>query len=177
MSFSVVESGYDQAQVDACLDGLRDQLARTAAQARSAAEVRAELAVARQEIDRLRALLAARPGVSEAAGVQRQAADFLAQAREVLLSAREEARQVRDRAYAEALQSRRDFEAALRARRRREARMDEILRQAGILTEPVDEPAPSAVPATRPADGGVDDPAQGAEQRLPSTAAGAPDRG
>ena len=89
---------------------------------------------------------------------QEEAAQIRAQARDELTSAREEARLLRDQVYAEALQARRDFEAALQARRRREARVDEILREVDLVAVSVEQgsggPTGSAVPATRAAAGG-----------------------
>jgi len=63
----------------------------------------------------------------EQARVAAAAAEMLAQARAELAAAQREAERVRARAYQDALRARRDFEAALHARRQREQRADEIL--------------------------------------------------
>ncbi|MER5338171.1 ATPase [Micromonospora sp. NPDC002717] len=169
MRFSVVETGYDQRQVDSCLDQLGIRLTRLAARAEGAAGAGREWDEIRDEASALCGLLQrldlgdrgmGRYGVG---GAEREAADILAQARFELDAAREEARQVRERVYAEAVQARRDFEAALYARRRREARADQIL--GGFAGEPVPADTPTAaagltgggVPATRiAARGGAD---------------------
>jgi len=168
MEFSVVEIGYDQDQVNSCLEDLCRQLARMAAQAEAAAEANEELDLVREEVERLRGLLSGKPGGYRTpastrfqemlAVAQEEAAQIRAQARDELTSAREEARLLRDQVYAEALQARRDFEAALQARRRREARVDEILREVDLVAVSVEQgsggPTGSAVPATRAAAGG-----------------------
>ncbi|MEV4492880.1 ATPase [Micromonospora coxensis] len=166
MRFSVVETGYDQRQVDSCLDELGIRLTRLAARAEVAAGAGREWDQIRQEATLLRGLVD-RQGVPtdggalaarrDASAVEREAAEILAQARSELDAAREEARQVRERVYAEAMQARREFEAALHERRRREARVDRIL--AGLPGEavPADTPTAAAstggVPATRVATG------------------------
>ncbi|MFG1847308.1 ATPase [Micromonospora carbonacea] len=164
MRFSVVEFGYDRRQVDACLDQLAVRLSRLAACAEGAAGAGRDWDRFRDEATRLCELVEHRPelaagadGARAALGdVEREAAEILAQARSELDAAREEARRVREQVYADALSARRDFEAALAARRRREARVD------GILAGPVvaaDTPTaaaavPSAgVPTTRAAAG------------------------
>lgn len=136
MQFSVVEIGYDREQVDACLADLNDQLMRLQAEAQVAAETNAELVMVREEVARLRRLLAGRPSVYRTSGrmqqllaaAEEEAAEIVAQARDELVIAQREAEQVRARAYADALRARRDFELALYARRQREERADEILR-------------------------------------------------
>ncbi|MFC0505909.1 ATPase [Micromonospora costi] len=159
MRFSVVDIGYDQRQVDSCLDELGIRLVRLAAWAESAAGTDREWDRIRQETTGLCALFrrfdpddAAVVGRS-AGEVEREAAEILAQARIALDAAREEARLVRERAYAEAVQARRELEAALDARRRREARADEILDGVRVEPVPVDTPTAAAgatgVPATR----------------------------
>ncbi|MGI5521157.1 ATPase [Micromonospora sp. CA-259024] len=163
MRFSVVEIGYDQRQVDSCLDELAIRLSRLAVRAEGAAGVASEWDEIRQEAAWLSGLLQ-RLDLGDAAttrrtgdAVRREAADILAQARFELDEAREEARQVRERAYAEAVQARRDVEAALHARRRREARVDEILREVTADQVPVDTPTAAAgVPGSRVGVGGVD---------------------
>ncbi|MFC3502300.1 ATPase [Micromonospora krabiensis] len=165
MRFSVVDMGYDQWQVDSCLDELGVRLTRLAALAESAAGDGREWDRIRQEASGLCGLLRRTDPAGAAAGrglgeVEREAADILARARVELDAAREEARQLRERAYAEAVQARRDFEAALYARRRREARVDEILGGLGTEPVPVDTPTAAAgatgVPATRAAAGGAE---------------------
>ncbi|MEU5567227.1 ATPase [Micromonospora musae] len=161
MRFPVVEIGYDQRQVDSCLDELAVRLTRLAAWAESAAGADREWDRIRQEATGLCALLrrldpddAAVVGLA-VGQVQREAAEILALARTELDAAREEARQVRERAYADAVRARREFEAALHARRRRVARVDELLDGAGVEPVPVDTPTAAAgatgagVPATR----------------------------
>ncbi|MFU8852482.1 ATPase [Micromonospora sp. SL1-18] len=173
MRFSVVETGYDQRQVDSCLDELGIRLVRLAARAESAGAGR-EWDRIRQEATHLCDLLHRRtvPGEDAAtvrAGavlVEREAAELLARARGELEAAREEARQVREQAYAEALRTRRDVEAALLARRRREARVDEILSGVRGDVVPPDTPTAAAgVPATRVATGAPGDPATGPTER------------
>ncbi|WP_433270067.1 ATPase [Micromonospora vinacea] len=151
MRFSVVETGYDQRQVDYCLDELGIRLSRLAARAEGAAGATREWDEIRQEAAWLSGLLQ-RLDLGDATTTtrhtgdpaRREAAEILAQARVELTEAREEARRVRERAYAEAVQARRDFEAALDARRRREARVDEILGQVAADQVPADTPTAAA---------------------------------
>ncbi|MET8912373.1 ATPase [Micromonospora sp. NPDC004551] len=150
MRFSVVETGYDQRQVDSCLDELGIRLVRLAARAESAAGAGREWDQIREDATHLCDFLRRRTAVVDrdvAAGTaaEREAARLLAQARSELEAAREEARQVREQAYAEAVRARRDFEAALVARRRREARVDEIL--AGARGDTVSPDTPTAAAA------------------------------
>ncbi|MET7806901.1 ATPase [Micromonospora chersina] len=147
MRFSVVETGYDQRQVDSCLDELGIRLVRLAARAESAAGAGREWDQIREDAthlcDFLRRRTAAVEGESAAGtAAEREAAALVAQARSELEAAREEARQVREQAYAEAVRARRDFEAALLARRRREARVDEVL--AGVRGDVVPPDTPTA---------------------------------
>jgi hypothetical protein len=147
MRFSVVETGYDQRQVDSCLDELTIRLVRLAARAESAAGAGREWDQVREDATHLCDFLRRRTAVvdgAEAAGTaaDREAAALLAEARGELEAAREEARRVREQAYAEAVRARRDFEAALLTRRRREARVDEIL--AGVRGETVSPETPTA---------------------------------
>ncbi|MBG6104285.1 hypothetical protein IW249_004699 [Micromonospora vinacea] len=163
MRFSVVETGYDQRQVDYCLDELGIRLSRLAARAEGAAGATREWDEIRQEAAWLSGLLQ-RLDLGDATttrpageAVRREAAEILAQARAELDDAREEARLVRERAYAEAVQTRRDVEAALDARRRREERVDEILDQLTADQVPVDTPTAAAgVPGSRVGVGGLD---------------------
>lgn len=149
MRFSVVDIGYDQRQVDSCLDELGIRLVRLAARAESAAGAGREWDQVREDAthlcDFLRRRTAAVDG-DEVVGTaaEREAARLLTEARSELEAAREEARQVREQAYAEAVRARRDFEAALLARRRREARVDEILAGARGDTVPPDTPTAAA---------------------------------
>ncbi|RKF28764.1 ATPase [Micromonospora globbae] len=176
MRFSVVEIGYDRRQVDSCLDELGVRLTRLAAWAESTAGTGREWDRIRREAAGLCGLLR-RYDVDDAAvvgrhagEVEREAAAILARARFELDAAREEARQVRERAYAEAVQARREFEAALQARRRREARADEILGGVAVEPVPVDTPTAAAattgsgVPATRGAAVGAGDPPGGRDE-------------
>ncbi|GGO19249.1 ATPase [Micromonospora parathelypteridis] len=163
MRFSVVGTGYDQRQVDSCLDELGIRLSRLAARAEVAAGAAREFDEIRQEAAWLSGLLRrldlgdATVGRYGGDAVRHEAAELLAQARVALDEAREEARQVRERAYAEAVQARRDFEVALYARRRREARVDEILNQVTGDQVPADTPTAAAgVPGTRVGVGGLD---------------------
>jgi hypothetical protein len=169
MRFSVVKTGYDQRQVDACLDELAVRLSRLAARAEGAAGATREWDEIRQEATWLSGLLQ-RLDLGDAATTRRagdvvrqEADEILAQARCALDEAREEARRLREQAYEDAVQARRDFEEALHARRRREALADEIL--TGVTVEPVPADTPTAaagtgVPATRMAAGGRDSGAQ-----------------
>ncbi|MFJ8578206.1 ATPase [Micromonospora sp. NPDC093277] len=169
MRFSVVDTGYDQRQVDSCLDELGIRLVRLAARAESVGGVDREWDGIRQEATYLCDFLRRRTAPGDdavvragAALVEREAAELLARARGELEAAREEARQVREQAYAEALRARRDVEAALLARRRREARVEEMLSGARTDTVPADTPTAAAgVPATRAAAGAPGDPATG----------------
>jgi cell division septum initiation protein DivIVA len=144
MEFSVVEIGYDQHEVDRCLEELGQRLSRLAVRTDAVAKNNPELVQLRVEIDRLSGLLVVPPPPGDASGrarqllltAEREAAEILARARADLAAAREEARQVRDQVYAEAVQARRDFEAALQARRIRAERVDEILRDAVISRMP-----------------------------------------
>ncbi|MGN9778462.1 ATPase [Micromonospora sp. H33] len=151
MRFSVVEIGYDQRQVDYCLDELGIRLMRLAVRAEGAAGTGREWDEIREEAAGLCGLLQ-RLDIGDgdvsrryAGAVEREAAELLAQARFELDAAREEARQVRERVYEEAVQARREFEEALHARRRREARVDEIL--GGVTAEPVPADTPTAAAA------------------------------
>ncbi|MEV0157248.1 ATPase [Micromonospora sp. NPDC050686] len=182
MEFSVVEIGYDQRQVDSCLDEVDARLSRLAARVQRLAAAGREWDQIRREAELLRTGLARRGGPAtgaaaadrdrraaagsgdrqvvrrDAAGVRREAAEILAAARQELDAAREEARQVRDRAYAEAVRARREFEAALDERRRRAARAEQLL--SGV-TVAVDTPTAAAgVPATRAAGGAGDAPVE-----------------
>ncbi|MFG2054718.1 ATPase [Micromonospora sp. NPDC048930] len=175
MRFSVVETGYDQRQVDSCLDELGIRLVRLAARAESAAGAGREWDQIRQEATLLCDFLRRRTAPVEgdraaaragAAVVEREAAELLARARSELEAAREEARQVREQAYDEAVRARRDFEAALLARRRREARVEEIL--AGGRAEPVPADTPTAaagVPSSRVGAGTAGDGGTGSAER------------
>ncbi|SCF24310.1 hypothetical protein GA0074695_4696 [Micromonospora viridifaciens] len=174
MRFSVVETGYDQRQVDSCLDELGIRLVRLAARAESAAGAGREWDRIRQEATHLCDFLRCRTASDEdvaavragATLAEREAAELLARARGELEAAREEARRVREQAYAEALRARRDVEAALLARHRREARVEEIL--SGVRVDPVPPDTPTAaagVPATRAATGAPGDPATGPTER------------
>ncbi|MFI7070932.1 ATPase [Micromonospora sediminicola] len=154
MRFSVVESGYDRRQVDACLDELALRLGRLAARAEGVAGVGREWDQIRLDALHLGEFLrrrtvpdgAATPGPT---AVEREAADLLARARAELEDARQEARRVREEAYAEAVRARREFEAALLARRRRAARIEEILTGDRV---PADTPTAAAgVPGRSPA--------------------------
>lgn len=155
MKFSVVECGYDRRQVDAGLGELADRLARIAVRATAAAGSGPEavLAVVRDEVGRLIALLSAPGAVPEDPAhrtrpprtAAEQAVDLLTRARAELVAAEQEAARIRDRAYADALRARRDFEASLRARQLRAERAETIL--AG-LTLP---PAGPALDPSRPA--------------------------
>ncbi|MFG2049936.1 ATPase [Micromonospora sp. NPDC048935] len=163
MRFSVVETGYDKRQVDSCLDELGIRLSRLAARAGGAAEASPEWDEIRQEAAWLSGLLQ-RLDLGDTAGtrsagdaVRGEAAEILARARAELDEARAEARRVRERAYEEAVQARRDFEAALYVRRRREARLDEILAQVTPEQVPADTPTAAAgVPGGRLVAGGLD---------------------
>ncbi|MFG1778009.1 ATPase [Micromonospora sp. NPDC049051] len=164
MRFCVVETGYDQGQVDSCLDEIGIRLARLAARAEGAARAGREWDEIRDEATALRGLLQ-RLDLGDADRTRRagEAADLLTRARVELDAAREEARQVRERVYAEAVQARREFEEALHARRRREERVDRILDGLTTETVPADTPTAAAavpgggVPATRiGARGGAD---------------------
>ncbi|MFY1702574.1 ATPase [Micromonospora sp. WMMA1923] len=164
MRFSVVANGYDQGQVDSCLTELSVGLTRLAARAegvvpgRDADQIRQEAVRLRTLVDR-RVAAAGRPG-REPADLERRAAEVFAQARIELDAAREEARQLRERAYAEAVRARREFEAALQARRRRADQVDELLSDVTVEAVPVDQPTAAAggVPATRAAAGAVEPP-------------------
>jgi hypothetical protein len=161
MRFSVVETGYDQRQVDSCLDELGMRLVRLAARAESAAGAGREWDEIREEAVHLCDFLRRRTAPAETdlaaaharvSAVEREAAELLARARGELEAARQEAREVREHAYAEAVRARRDFEEALLARRRREARVEEILTGARGETVPVETPTAAAgVPAGRAA--------------------------
>ncbi|MEU8330457.1 ATPase [Micromonospora sp. NPDC048839] len=150
MRFSIVETGYDRRQVDSCLDELGIRLSRLAARAEGAADASGEWDEIRQEAAWLSGLLQ-RLDLGDTAvtgdtstGERRAAAEILAQARAELHEARAEARQVREQAYEEAVQARRDFEAALYVRRRREARVDQLLGQVTEDQVPADTPTAAA---------------------------------
>ncbi|MFF3869340.1 ATPase [Micromonospora sp. NPDC001898] len=160
MRFSVVEFGYDRRQVDSCLDELAVRLSRLAARAEGAAVTGREWDRLRRDAARLCDLVERHR--ADAAGVdpsrsspppeaEREAAEALARARFELDAAREEARQLREQAYAEAVRARRDVEAALAARSLRAARLDEIL--TGPVGEPVAADTPTAAASVPP--GGV----------------------
>lgn len=159
MDFSIAKMGYDQDQVDSCLADLSERLARLAAPADVAAGPGDELIRVRQEAARLHGMLTGGSAGDRGparmrellAVAEQEAAQLLARARGELTAAQEEARQLRDQVYAEAVQARREFEAALHARRLREEQVDHILRDVTVVSAPADDPetAPSAVPATR----------------------------
>ncbi|TDC77854.1 ATPase [Micromonospora sp. KC606] len=163
MGFSVVDTGYDCRQVDSCLDELGVRLTRLAARAEAAAGAGREWDQIRQEATLLRGLVDLATGGApasawrDASAAEREAGEILARARGELEAAREEARQVRERAYAEAVRARREFEAALHERRRREARADRVLAGVPTTVVPADTPTAAAsaggVPATRIATG------------------------
>nr|MDT0657432.1 ATPase [Micromonospora sp. DSM 115978] len=145
MKFSVVEIGYDRGQVDAYLADLAERLARVVAGVDAAGGVDEDLAAARLAARHLRdALVEDQPEghlpsyrmERLIAGAHEEAAGILSRARAELTAAREEARLVRDRVYAEAMQARRDFEAALHARRMRAQQVDEILRDVRVVLVP-----------------------------------------
>ncbi|WP_229402037.1 ATPase [Micromonospora okii] len=159
MRFSVVEFGYDRRQVDACLDALAVRLSRLAARAEGATGAGRDWELLRDEAAGLCDLVG-RPsadGRAAASGdVEREAAELLARARYELDAAREEARRIREQVYTEAVHARRDFEAALAQRRRREARADEILAEAPVAADTPTAAAavpPGGVPTTRAAAG------------------------
>ncbi|WP_329110405.1 ATPase [Micromonospora sp. NBC_01699] len=161
MDFSIAKMGYDQDQVDSCLADLSERLARLAAPADVAAGPGDELIRVRQEAARLHGMLTGGSAGDRGparmrellAVAEQEAAQLLARARGELTAAQEEARQLRDQVYAEAVQARREFEAALHARRLREQQVDHILRDVTVVDAPTDgqEAAPpaTAVPATR----------------------------
>ncbi|MBB5113692.1 ATPase [Micromonospora chalcea] len=154
MRFSVVETGYDRRQVDSCLDELSLRLGRLAARAEGAAGAGREWDQIRSDALHLcdflhrRAAPVEGPGTAGPSAAEREAAELLATARAELEAARQEARRLREEAYAEALRARREFEAALLARRRRESRVDEIL--AGARGERVPADTPTAAAGVRP---------------------------
>lgn len=157
MEFSAVDHDRGRELIDSSLAELGERVAHTAERV-AADPVRAELNLVQAELFRLRGLLAVgwrRPPADQGVdgSAERAAAELLAQARNTLLAAQEEARQVRDQAYEEAMQARRDFEAALYARRMREQRVDEILRDV-VIQLPMEEPPAGPVPATRIAEDG-----------------------
>ncbi|GAB3075290.1 hypothetical protein GCM10027186_34040 [Micromonospora schwarzwaldensis] len=137
----MVEAGYDRRQVDACLDELDLRLRRLAARAEGVAGTGREWDQIRLDAGHLCDYLRRRAAPADGsvpAGpsvVEREAAELLARARAELDAAREEARRVREEAYAEAVRARREFEAALLARRRHEARVDEILSGARVSAD------------------------------------------
>ncbi|WP_433393363.1 ATPase [Micromonospora sp. KLBMP9576] len=164
MRFSVVGTGYDQRQVDSCLDEMGIRLTRLAARAEGVARAGREWDELRDEATALRGLIERLDlgdpgrGSRRADEAERAAVDLLERARAELDAAREEARRVRERVYAEAVQARRDLETALHARRGRADRVEQLL--GGLTVEPVPPEAPTAaagVPATRIAGrGGAD---------------------
>ncbi|NBE83170.1 ATPase [Micromonospora rubida] len=159
MRFSVVEFGYDSRQVDSCLDELAVRLSRLAARAEGATGTGREWDRLRWEAARLCDLVERRradgagalSGRSSPPEVEREAAEALARARFELDAARDEARQLREQAYADAVRARRDVEAALAARRLRATRLDEIL--IAPAGEPVATDTPTAAASVPP--GGV----------------------
>ncbi|MFB9236486.1 ATPase [Plantactinospora siamensis] len=153
MEFSAVDPEGHRNRIESSLRDLGDRLAH-AAERVAAAPVRAELSSVQAELYQLRSLLAATWPATAAGGTpaEREVGELLTRARQALLVAEEEARQVRDRAYDDALQARRDFEAALYLRRCREARVDDLLRGVVIELPPerrtqAREPAPRLGPA------------------------------
>ncbi|WP_018219927.1 hypothetical protein [Salinispora pacifica] len=156
MRFSVVDVGYDQRQVDSCLDELGVRLSRLAARAEGAARAGREWDEIREEAAGLCGVLqrldlgdlARRPVDSpDREAAEREVTDLLLRARLEFDAAREEARRVREQAYTEAVQARRELEAALHARRCRAVRVDEIL---GGPTEAVPTDTPTAASAVAP---------------------------
>lgn len=142
--FSVVETGYDRDQVNCCLADLGRQVARLSAQTEQVAAASAELGDARAEISRLRGMLHGRPAVHQESQRMQQiltmageeAAEIVSQAYDELAAAQRAAVDLREQAYEEALQARRDYEAALYARRCRERDVDQVLRMVDGIPEP-----------------------------------------
>lgn len=173
MDFTIVAMGYDRDQVDSCLADLSERLARLAVPADAASGPGDELIRVRQEAARLHGMLTGGSAADRGpermrellAVAEQEAAQLLAQARGELTAAQEEARQLRDQAYAEALQARRDFEAALHARRMREERVDHILRDLTVVRAQNDDTA--TVPATRSM--AEEDAAEGRQETVPPT--------
>ncbi|RKR85815.1 hypothetical protein BDK92_0024 [Micromonospora pisi] len=161
MDFTIAKMGYDRDQVDSCLADLSERLAALARPADVASAPGDELIRVRQEAARLHGLLSGGSvghrgpdRMRELLAVaEQEAAQLLARARGELTAAQEEARQLRDQVYAEAVQARRDFEAALHARRLREEQVDHILRDVTVVSAPPDDAVNAstgtAVPATR----------------------------
>ncbi|MFI6760939.1 ATPase [Micromonospora sp. NPDC050417] len=161
MDFTIAKMGYDRDQVDSYLEDLSERLAALARPADVTSAPDDELMRVRQEAARLHGLLgggtAGRRGPDRMrellAVAEQEAAQLLARARGELTAAQEEARQLRDQVYAEAVQARRDFEAALHARRIREEQVDHILRDVTVVSTPSDDAVNAstgtAVPATR----------------------------
>jgi hypothetical protein len=169
MRFSVVESGYDRRQVDACLDALAVRLSRLAARAEGAPGSHRDWDLLRDEAAALCDLLRRPPGLpadahaATSGEAEREAAELLTRARCELDAAREEARRVREQVYAEAVRARRDFEVALADRRRREARADELLAGAPVAVDAPTAAAavpPGGVPTTRGAGAGAEQPGE-----------------
>jgi DivIVA domain-containing protein len=167
--FEMVLRGYHPEQVRRYIDDLASRLDAALAGLEAATGLERELAEAHAEIERLRGLtrhlpttpsetgerieriftLAEEQSAEILAGAERDRAEVLARAaRErahLLATAEKEAEAIRARALADTVRARREFEAALRDRRDRERRCDELLR---TLSTP-ENPAPSGRKATR----------------------------
>jgi hypothetical protein len=131
----VVQNGYDQVQIRSWLEDLGERLDRMVARAEAAEDASTGLALVREEVGQLRGLLSDPVALGAVHGTRAtglsaedEAAAIVAQARHELAAAREEAERVREQAYDDAMQARRDFESALYARRLREQQADEVLR-------------------------------------------------
>jgi hypothetical protein len=163
MDFSVVESGYDRDEVDACLADLGEQLARASAQIEAAADVRAELELVRRDANRLHELLRTRPAVYRSTFriqhmvelAEEEAEEILAQARAELDNARRDAERIRQEAYAEAVDARRDFELALNLRRKRALEADEVLAAVPLAPAPAGVSAEATAAEPQPAPDGA----------------------
>jgi len=158
--FEMVLRGYHPRQVRRYIDDLNRRLDAAVAGLDAAAGLERQLAEAHAEIERLRALtrhppttptetgerierilaLAEEQGAEILAGAERERAGVLARAAQeraqVLAAAEKEAEAIRARALAETVRTRREFEAALRDRRNRERRCDELLRTLDTPEQP-----------------------------------------
>jgi cell division septum initiation protein DivIVA len=129
--FELVWRGYDQRQVQKYIDDLNLRLTAALSGLDAANSLETELYQAQAEIERLRGIIRR---ISASTRMEDRLTKILGLAEDHASNMRNEAerdaREIRDRALAEAIRARRDFEASLRARRDEQWRLDERMRAA-----------------------------------------------
>jgi cell division septum initiation protein DivIVA len=135
--FELVVRGYHRGQVQRYIEHMTHRLEAAQAGLDAAEELERRLLEAYEEIERLRAVATYLPAAEDAG---EKIAEILGlaeqQAAQMRADAERDARAIRARALADATKARREFEAALRARREREQRCDEVLRAISATDQP-----------------------------------------